>query len=215
MTDNDCALVIFTRAPVPGQVKTRLAACLGEVEAAELYQSLLRRTVQTGVEAGFKGVQLYCSGNLDHPFLLQCANDFKLPLYRQEGINLGARMYAALSGALESYTSAIIIGCDCPELTPGDLVRARTRLGDNYDCVLGPAEDGGYYLIGSNIAQQRLFEGITWGTASVFSETMQRLQDLELRCFELGVRWDLDRPEGLDRYNNLSPTHHLLNEHLP
>ena len=106
-------------------------------------------------------------------------------------------MHHALSQVLFNNTAAILIGCDCPELKPDDLNTAREMLAENNDIVIGPASDGGYYLVGLKQEQKPLFENMAWGTETVLEKTRQKIMEQQLRCFELPTYTDIDRPEDL------------------
>ena len=109
-------------------------------------------------------------------------------------------MHAAFRRALAGAPAAIVIGCDCPALTPGHLREAAVALVGGADAVLVPAEDGGYVLIGLGRVEASLFERIRWGESSVLAETRERLAALGWRWRELETLWDLDRPEDLARF---------------
>jgi rSAM/selenodomain-associated transferase 1 len=117
----------------------------------------------------------------------------------QVGNNLGMRMYHALSITLSQAEFALLIGCDCPALDSAYLTRACDLLAGDVSLVLGPAEDGGYVLIGARRAARRLFEGIEWGTHRVLDQTRARLRSLGWRWGELEAMWDIDRPADLAR----------------
>jgi hypothetical protein len=108
-------------------------------------------------------------------------------------------MHAAFERALAGAPAAIVIGCDCPALTPQHLREVAAALAGGYDAAVAPAEDGGYVLIGSTRATGRLFERIRWGESTVMQETRERLAALGWRWLELGELWDVDRPEDLMR----------------
>ena len=200
--DHKCVVMIFTRTPVPGDVKRRLIPELGEEGAASLYRELLERTVLTVVEADIGDVQLHCWPETQHPWLRAMQNDYPLQLVRQQGSDLGARMHHAFAQALIQYHRAVIVGCDIPELAATDLITACEKLGEK-QAVLGPAEDGGYYLIGLNRPCPALFEDIPWGRHGVLHKTRDRIRQQGLGCFELYPRWDVDRPEDVRRYREL------------
>jgi hypothetical protein len=110
-------------------------------------------------------------------------------------------MRNAFARALRRHSSAIIIGTDCPALTPRDLRRAARLLRGDCDAVLAPAEDGGYALIGLRKLRRELFEGIEWGGPLVLRDTLARTKDLKVKL--LRTVWDLDRPEDLERLRSL------------
>ena len=123
------------------------------------------------------------------------------------GADSAIRMYRALRGALRRHRAAILIGTDCPALTPSDLRRAARLLRGNCDVVLAPAEDGGYALIGVRKASAALFcalfRGIAWGGPDVYSETVRKLALAGYRWRVLRTVWDLDRPADLERFASL------------
>ena len=200
--DNSCVVMVFTRAPLAGEVMTRLIPELGEEGAAELYRELLERTVLTAVEADVGDVQLHCWPDTQHPWLRAMQNDYPVELVRQEGMDLGGRMHHAFAPSLVRYNRAIITGCDVPELAATDLITTCEKLAEK-QAVLGPAEDGGYYLIGLSRPCPALFDDIPWGKASVLSKTRDRIRQQGLGFFELYPRWDVDRPEDVQRYREL------------
>ncbi|MEI6068220.1 MAG: TIGR04282 family arsenosugar biosynthesis glycosyltransferase, partial [Methylococcaceae bacterium] len=117
--------------------------------------------------------------------------------------DLGARMHNAFCLALKSYSCALLIGCDCPSLTEQDLEEALTALSQKACCVLGPAEDGGYVLIGLNQPHPELFDTMPWGTDLVLEQTRSRIQHNNLLYHALKQQWDLDTPQDLARYQAL------------
>ena len=141
------ALIVFSRKPVPGQVKTRLIGTLGEEGAAALQRRLLAGALETGRNAGFGAIELHCAPDCDDPFLRDCAVRYDASLFNQEGNDLGERMADALTQTLSRHASAILIGSDAPSLTTDDLRFARSAV-ESDQLVIGPAEDGGYVLIG-------------------------------------------------------------------
>ncbi len=195
-------IIIFAKAPEVGKVKTRLIPALGAQGAANLHEQLLRHTLVTATEAHLCPVQLwYASSPLSqpHPFFISCQNDFPVSLHEQCGNDLGERMHHALTAALQKYAYAVVIGADCPALTAAYLQQALEALQQGSNVVLGPAEDGGYVLIGARQSHPDLFSGVAWGTASVLNETRARLHDLAWQWQELAELWDVDRPEDLSR----------------
>lgn len=201
---DECVLIIFSKAPVAGEVKTRLIPDLGGAAAAELYKDLVTSTLKTAGQTNIPAIQLWCAPVIEHPFFNDCTKNFDITLHRQEGDNLGERMYHALSTALDNYSHALLIGCDCPQLSAADLTLANNKLVEACDVVLGPAEDGGYYLIGAKSPHQQLFTDMDWGSGTVLSKTRECLKKLDLQYFELEEKWDLDRPEDLFRYRSMT-----------
>lgn len=183
-TSLDVAVLVFSRNPVPGRVKTRLVPRLGEWRAARLHVRLTAHALRTARAAGCGPVELYDSA-------------------KQRGAHLGERMYRALSQALRRHRGAIVIGADCPALRPGDIHGAARLLAGGCDVVLAPAEDGGYVLIGARRISRQLFCGIDWGSASVYEATVERLERSGYRWRALRRLWDVDRPEDLERFRSL------------
>jgi len=196
-------LLVFAKAPVPGQVKTRLIPSISPADAARLHTQLIHRTLRLVRQFAKCRVQLWCSPAPDHPVFEACAREFGVTLHTQSGKNLGQRMSYAMDDAITSNSYAVLIGCDCPVLTLEDLDSTVGALRRGYDSVLGPAEDGGYVLIGLRQPVPEIFTGIQWGTSSVLEETRSRMDQLGLSCLELPIRWDLDRPSDLERFRKL------------
>jgi uncharacterized protein len=191
----ECRVLVFAKTPQPGKAKTRLIPAIGAAGAAALHARLVRHTLSTACAAAVGPVRLWCSPSTRHPFFAQCAADFDVGLHPQEGDNLGARMAHALSQSL-AQGPAILIGSDCPTLTPAHLRIAAAALPEN-DAVLVPAEDGGYVLIGLSRFDASLFQGIPWSTADVAAKTRARFASLGWRWRELCPLADVDRPEDL------------------
>ena len=116
-------------------------------------------------------------------------------------------MLFAISQALRvpNKKGVILIGCDCPAITATYLKEAASRLNQGAKLVLGPAEDGGYVLIGVNGVYPELFRDIDWGSERVFSQTVSNARALGIDCVTLEPLWDVDRPEDLIRLKELSP----------
>jgi rSAM/selenodomain-associated transferase 1 len=192
------ALVVLTKAPVPGTVKTRLVPLLGAEDAAALHARLLEHMLGTALRARCARVELHGAPHRD-PFLLAAAARFGVRLRAQGGGDLGRRMLRALERALRDADYALLVGTDCPALRPQDLRAALKALRCGHDAVLVPTEDGGYALVGLRRASKRLFAGVPWGTARVFDATRRRLARLGWRWAHLRTLWDVDRPEDYAR----------------
>src|SRR3989338_5909295 len=192
-------LLVFAKAPVPGQVKTRLIPALGAQGAAQLHRRLVERSLEIAIESGFGRVELCCGSEPDHPFFLECARRYPLLLAAQGDGDLGERMQRAFERALDACDWASLSGSDIPALDAEYLRRAAMHLRSGCAAVLGPAEDGGYVLIGLRRPLPGLFRGMRWGSATVLAETRSRLDRLGCRAAELQALWDLDRPEDLPR----------------
>ncbi len=194
---DEVRLLVFARAPVPGRAKTRLIPALGEAGAARLAARLAEQTLSRVRDWNLCPVELWCDPDRHHPFFALCRRRFGVALHDQQGPDLGARMHHALADALGRAQAAVLIGTDCTALQRADIQQAIAALADGRDAVLGPAEDGGYYLIGLRRPEPRLFERIGWGGDTVLAQTRHRLRALGLSWAELAARPDLDRPEDL------------------
>jgi uncharacterized protein len=163
-------LIVFVKAPRPSSVKTRLAQSLGAQAACDAYRFLVDRVL----------VQLTSLANVELRFSPDDALDEIRPWLRtnwvaaaQGGGTLGERLIRAFRNAFaDGCTNVVAIGSDCPEVTTLDLIEAWNSL-ETQDVVVGPASDGGYWLIGLNAPSDGIFENIDWSTARVFEQTMQ------------------------------------------
>lgn len=196
----DCVLLVFCKAPIAGQVKTRLQPGLTAEQAVAAHIQLTHLTLNRAFAQPLSDVQLYCAPDCQHAFFQECAQDYPLTLAKQEGGDLGLRMLNAFKHALSNYRHAVIIGCDCPSLTVGDIRQAFSALRNGNDVVIGPAADGGYVLIGLNEPQDVLFENMSWGTSAVASQTRQCADRNGLTVFELSQQWDVDYIEDWRRF---------------
>jgi uncharacterized protein len=198
----DAVIMVFCKAPIPGQVKTRLMPHLTGEEAAQLHCELTEKTLYTATKNNLCEVQLWCAPTIEHAFFTVLPQKYSVELFVQQGIDLGERMHQAFCQALARYHTAIIIGCDCPSLTANDIEQAISQLAQDKQCVLAPAEDGGYVLIGLKQPQPILFEEMPWGTSEVLELTRAKLQNLNFDYHELNRQWDLDTLDDLKRYRS-------------
>lgn len=195
----EARLLIFAKAPVPGRVKTRLAARLGARGAAELYKRLLRRTLAIARTARLCPVELWCAPDARHGFFAACRRDHGVRLRRQRDGDLGRRMNQALKQALAGNAYAVLIGGDCASLGAMELREAFGQLAAGREAVLGPAADGGYLLVGLRRPGPALFRNIAWSTPAVLAATRRRLRRTGLVWVELPVGWDVDTPADVRR----------------
>lgn len=193
-------ILIFARTPEPGKVKTRLVPAISQTAAAKLHERLTRHTVQMALASQLSPVELYCSPDPHHALFLEleCLGVGRL---RQTGQDLGERMYQALKASLTSCDRAVLVGTDCPIMDARYLSRALREL-DHADAVLGPAEDGGYVLIGMRSINASLFREIDWGTDRVLQQTRHKLQSAGMHWVELETLWDIDREQDLRRWES-------------
>lgn len=201
-----CArIAVFAREPELGKVKSRLAAAVGDEAALAIYQSMLARVAALVDQFTSAEWDLWVTSNYSHENFISICN--KRNIYLQKGGDLGAKMGFAIEQSLSrvGVDAVILIGTDCPALTQAYLERARVALDEGSDVVLGPAEDGGYVLIGARRPIPSLFEGVSWGTERVLEQTLARLEASQLSYQLLDTLWDVDRPEDLQRLQQLEP----------
>jgi rSAM/selenodomain-associated transferase 1 len=194
-----CRVIVFARAPEPGKVKTRLIPALSAAGAAELHRRLVSHSLAAATGAGLGPVELWCAPDTSDPFFRECQRELGVGLYPQGEGDLGARMQRAFESALARAHRAILVGSDIPALSAQHLRDADQALVRGDEIVIGPAEDGGYVLVGLSRCDPELFRGIPWGGPEVMAETRKRIAALSWRSSELPVLWDLDRPEDLGR----------------
>lgn len=186
------AIIIFAKAPVPGTVKTRMCPPLIPDEAASLHGSLVMDAVErTRSLRGFD-VFLACSPGMDHPFFQTLAARYRIHLCDQVGADLGQRMDHALTAAFTcGYAHALLVGTDIPNLAAQHYERAKALL-QTTDVVLGPTEDGGYYLVGAKRPVSALFVDVSWSTGSVLTQSLARAERVGLVVGLLDSERDLD-----------------------
>jgi uncharacterized protein len=194
------AVAIMAKAPLPGQVKTRLCPPLSPDEAAGLYRCfLLDKIQQVRALERAQPVIAYAPEDAGQIFGAMAPD---LELLPQRGANLGVRLTGILERLLEAgHDGAVAIDSDTPTLPVRLLQQAVDRLADDpaLDVVLGPTEDGGYYLIGLKAPQPVLFTDMPWSTADVLPETVRRAEGRRLRLAQLPPWYDVDTSEDLDR----------------
>jgi hypothetical protein len=192
-------LLIFTKSPVLGEVKTRLQPFYSAEQSLKLHKKLVLKTLGLSKNLQSFDIELCCTPNRNTLFFLDCENSFTVMLTDQQGADLGERMAFAFSVALQTYDNVIIIGTDCPEIDEHYIEQALVAL-NNHDAVIGPAADGGYVLLGLRRFSLDLFSGFSWGTNSVLAQTRKVLNTLSWSYQELAIMHDIDRAEDLYRY---------------
>ena len=205
MSKDKQRLIIMTRLPRPGQTKTRLEPALGPDGAAKLHkaltQRLLARARRLALGAGVE-IQISHSGGTATEMAAWLGGG--LVYHRQQGEGLGARMAGAFEYAFAQGAGRVVmVGCDCPQVDDDLLERAFSLLERN-NLVLGPATDGGYYLIGLSRPAPELFQGPAWGTERVFEQTLGTAADLGLSHETVDRLSDIDRPEDLALWRELA-----------
>ncbi|NQU17053.1 MAG: glycosyltransferase [Candidatus Saganbacteria bacterium] len=188
-------LIIFTKNPKLGKVKSRLAKDLGNQKALKIYQYLLNNIQNKFIKSKFD-VMIYYSGGSDNI-------PKKYKLNPQKGKDLGQKMYNAFKKNSKKYKKIIIIGTDCPFIGKRIVNKAFRALNRN-QVVLGPSEDGGYYLIGlsrGNLRQYRRgFQKISWSTSKVLPQTLKQFKFLGIKPFLLEKLYDIDTIKEYKRW---------------
>ena len=188
-------IVIFAKAPVPGNVKTRLIPVIGEVGAAQLAQCMLADTIAHALAAGLSTPELCAT---PHPDDASWAGHLpaRVRLSDQGPGDLGQRLAAAAKRIIDGGERILLIGTDCPELDGKRLGAAAAHL-DHYDAVIYPALDGGYVLLGLALTDPSLFRDIAWSTDAVSATTIARIQALGWSLFVGDTLQDIDEPADL------------------
>ena len=197
------AVIIFTKAPIPGTVKTRLSPPLTPDEAATLHGTLVLDAIEWA--KGLPEVALYIAGAPDiaHPFFKVLEGRYGARLLPQEGDDLGARMSGAIEKAFAlGHRRVILTGTDLPTFTRSHLTQAVDHL-TTHDVVLGPTTDGGYYLIGARGPVPELFQGIAWSTPTVLEATRKTAAAQGLSVALLSECQDLDMVNDLTAFISL------------
>jgi rSAM/selenodomain-associated transferase 1 len=194
------AVAVFLRYPERGKVKTRLAATVGDDRALAVYEKLLEHTLAT-LDALPDRFRVLLCGEPSTPLARYrqrfegARRDFVL----QEGATLGDRLLAACTHALGGTRAVFCIGTDCPGITPSHFEMAARAL-ERHDAVLGPAEDGGYWLLGTKRAEPRLFEKVPWSSDQVAAVTEARFRELRWTWERIATLGDVDTEEDARRF---------------
>ena len=198
---NQNVLVIFVKYPEAGRVKSRLAQTIGAAQAALAYKTMVEIVVRNTkpCDGEYAQVLYYDPPELRENFQswLQMSH-----IEPQSGGDLGERMKQAFSHALAEARQAVLIGTDCIDIDHHLILETFQRLAKS-DLVLGPAKDGGYYLIGCKQVYPEIFTGIDWSTERVFSQTLEIAEKLKLRVASLPILEDIDTVEQLWKIKNI------------
>ena len=190
-------LIVFVKNAVLGRVKTRIATDSSDQKALEIYLELLK-ILQGSLENLDIDKSVFYSQIID-------SNDQwsknRYNQYVQKGNDIGDRMMLAFSKMFEFYSRIVLIGSDCPSITE-EIIDDAFILLERNDVVLGPALDGGYYLIGMNDFYPALFDNINWSTDKVFQQTLKRVLDLKLELATVTPLSDIDTIKDWERYLN-------------
>jgi uncharacterized protein len=198
-------LLLFTRYPEPGRVKTRLIPTLGAAGAASLQRSLTIHILQIARSfAVATNTEFIVCFDGCHVSRMQRLFGEEFGYQPQSEGDLGHRMLSAFTASLDQgRRRVVLIGADCPEIS-GQVLDSAFSLLTDHDLVLGPARDGGYYLIGLTAPYPELFQDVPWGTAGVLPKTQALAERLGLRTALLDPLTDIDRPEDLPVWERIT-----------
>jgi len=195
------ALLVFAKTPKPGKVKTRLLAAVSAEVAAALHAACIEDTLRLARKVRGCDVFVFAAGGTSYFRKLgkKLGSGARVQVWPQRGDDLGARMESAFRKCFAAgYREAVVIGTDTPWMGAQRVRRVFAELKTN-DGVIGPAEDGGYYLLGTRRMATEIFRGIPWSTERVLGLTLKKTAALKLRTKLLRRDFDLDRPEDLKR----------------
>ncbi len=189
------AVAVLAKAPVPGLAKTRLIPALGAAGAARAQRGFALQTLATVRAASTGPVTLWCAPDARHRFFRALQARHGVTSVAQPAGDLGARMGAAVQAHFAQHhnLALLLVGTDCPVLTPAHLQQAADAL-QTHDAVLIPAEDGGYVLLGLRRPLPGVFESVAWSTPQVLAQTRERIGAAGARWLELPALWDVDEP---------------------
>lgn len=210
------AVAVMAKAPVPGLAKTRLMPLLGAAGAARAQRGFALRALAAARHAATGPLTVWCAPDARHRFFRSLQRRHGVTCRPQPAGDLGQRMTAAMQLHFQDHTrmSLLIIGTDCPVLTPAHLQQAADAL-QSHDAVLIPAEDGGYVLIGLARLIPSVFERVDWSTHRVLAQTLERLQEADATWQELPSLWDVDEPADWQRWQSLGTTFSASFPHEP
>ena len=186
------ALIIFLKAPRFGWVKTRLQPEFSPAESLVFYKAMVEDLIDQFKDVTFCDLKLYFwPQNRKSVMEKWLGNQFEL--FPQTGEKIGDKMHNAfVENFKNKYKKVVLIGSDIPTLDMTTVIRAFTSL-DNYDVVLGPCVDGGYYLIGMKKPERSLFENMEWGGDTVLNQTIDNVKKNDLALCQLEVKYDIDK----------------------
>ena len=193
-------VILFLKSPEKGVVKTRLAKALGEDLTLELYQCFIADILKTGKKIAADIFIIYSAINGVNGEGFYLDNEY--PCLPQKGVDLGIRMYNAFQAvSAQGYKKIVLIGSDTPDLPAAYIDEAFFRL-DKYDVVLGPSDDGGYYLIAlrQDTINDAIFNDLPWSTSQVFSKTMKIVGQRGMAHYTLPKWDDIDEIDDLRRF---------------
>lgn len=203
MKYEDTVILVFAKAPVEGDVNTRLIPDIGIQAATSLQEKLIQQRLSILQKANLCDVVLMCAPDIQHECFTQCHRKYDVTLQQQIGKDLGIRMLNGVEKALQAYRYCIVIGTDAPALEVSQITSTIEILhgrSNNPKVVFVPAEDGGYVLIGLGKAYPFLFNNICWGENEVMQQSREALNKHHIQYIELEKSWDIDSYADYQRY---------------
>lgn len=200
----DAELILFAKSPMAGRVKTRLIPDLGEQGAADLARALIDESVRRSVESWPGPVSLQVWPDTGHQCFETLRHRHGIKLARQSGGDLGAKMFEALNDAHERGAAAAVMGCDVPHC-PAETHRTAHAFLAQGRSIIGPSDDGGYYLIGINPPDRDCFERISWGGSKVFDTTLKRAANASINLIVLQQLNDIDTMSDIEALRQTHP----------
>lgn len=199
----DTVVLVFAKAPIEGEVNTRLIPDIGVQAATQLQHDLLHQRLLMLTTANLCAVTLMCAPAKKHACFVACEKQYAVTLSEQSGADLGERLLNGIDSALQQYKFCIVIGTDAPALDEVMIKQAIDTLHEGKSVVFVPAEDGGYVLVGLGQSRDYLFQGISWGSDQVMQQSRDVLEKHGISYQELATCWDVDRLEDYQRYLTL------------
>ncbi len=203
------AVVVMSKIPQPGFTKTRLNTVLTGQESADFHLACLKDICSAIKMSGLPGYIYYAAPDealFPTPHSIEAdlwgwssEDRAYFKMYPQQGADLGERLYHAAREILNDYEAVLLLGSDMPEITPELIWEAQANL-SNSEITIGPALDGGYYLLGIKQASPYIFQNIPWGTAEVFNITLQRIRTNLIRYSVLPPKMDIDTWDDLKTF---------------
>lgn len=193
---------VFFKAPVEGKVKTRLIPKVGPSNSVVIHTRLCEEVIRCVAGYADKrenvAVQFWVDLDINHPFVQENAARYGVDVFQQQGRDLGERMQFAMANGLAMADQIVIVGGDCFSLCEQYLAQAFEMLEDK-DVVFGPADDGGYILVGSHGLEQGFFSGVQWGESTVLASSVDCVRQSGKTYGLLEERWDIDTWEDIQR----------------
>jgi rSAM/selenodomain-associated transferase 1 len=198
--DHSFCLAVMSKAPRPGNVKTRLVPFMTRRQASAVYEALLVNTIESVATVSDMDCQLWCSPDTRHHVFQRLSSTYHFELRRQPVGNLGQRMSYIASHVLQEYAGVIILGADCPVVDARAVEDCKRSLSDGADVVLGASEDGGYVFVGLRRYIPAVFRFVPWSTPRVLKVTANRARQAGSKTNIMQGFWDVDSPADFLRW---------------